>query len=713
MSRPVVMAWCDFQPRTAELAREVGGHAIFISPVAGSRVARLAPIRYVRAAMATWKELSSRKPSAVIAVAPPVFAPLIAWAWTRRRGCPLIIDFHTAAFHSRRWGWALPFTRFVARRSQAVSLHTEAMRDEAGSWGARAFLLPDGLPDPSLAERLPRDSDRLRVIVAGALDDQEPVAETLEAARALPEVEFLVTGDPERLPAGMADFAPANVTFTGWLQYPRFLGELAIADVVVAFSLDPGIMNRAAFEAVALGRPLVLSDWVGLRERFGDSARYCAPKAGAMAETIRSTLAAGPDMAAAVLGARTRLAQQHENGLEVLRGQLTSRPIRTKRMLLISQHPLPDNPTLRRNVEHLLRCGAELDILVMNGTKAWKAPEGSRLRIWKGRLAHRRDSRLRYLLEYLTFFLWASVRVTRLSLTRRYDAVQVDNLPDFLVFAALPARLRGARLVLFMFELMPEMTMARLGSASSHPMVRLSRLQERLAVRWADSVIVVNEPCRRALIARGLDGGRIRIVPNTQPARSLPAARAMPSQEGPPRLVTHATLIRRYGVQVAVEAVSILRQRWPAIRLEVLGEGEYLPTLRALTSALELDGSVFFTGFLPWHEAMKRIGAADVGIVPVLPDGYGHLLLPMKLLDYAAMAVPAVVSRLPTIEFYFSDEAVSYFEPGDSAGLAAAISALLEDPLKARLQVEQATIALRKLSWDEGVSAIYDGALFE
>ena len=31
-------------------------------------------------------------------------------------------------------------------------------------------------------------------------------------------------------------------------------------------------MNRAAFEAVGLGRPLVLTDFPGLRERFGEAA---------------------------------------------------------------------------------------------------------------------------------------------------------------------------------------------------------------------------------------------------------------------------------------------------------------------------------------------------------------------------------------------------------------------------------------------------------
>src|SRR5262249_49765006 len=85
-----------------------------------------------------------------------------------------------------------------------------------------------------------------------------------------------ITGDPDRVPRALKLSAPANVTFTGFLPLREFLGEMLAADAVAVFSTDPHIMNRAAFEAVGLGRPLVLSDLTGLRERFGP-ARLSRP----------------------------------------------------------------------------------------------------------------------------------------------------------------------------------------------------------------------------------------------------------------------------------------------------------------------------------------------------------------------------------------------------------------------------------------------------
>src|SRR2546426_10602737 len=60
------------------------------------------------------------------------------------------------------------------------------------------------------------------------------------------------------------------------------------------------------------------------------------------------------------------------------------------------------------------------------------------------RLPIRRDrkrGRLAQLLEYFTSFLLTFLRLSQLHLKRRYDVVQIHNLPDFLVFAALIPRL--------------------------------------------------------------------------------------------------------------------------------------------------------------------------------------------------------------------------------------------------------------------------------
>jgi len=145
------------------------------------------------------------------------------------------------------------------------------------------------------------------------------VAEALAAAALLPDVEVRVTGDVAGVPAAVRRTAPPNVVFTGFLAYPAFLGEMRAADVVAVFSTDPHIMNRAAFEAVGLGRPLVLSDLPAVRSRFGDAALFAGNDPEAMAGAVRSALAQGQDLAAKSTQLGERLRIQHQQALGRLR----------------------------------------------------------------------------------------------------------------------------------------------------------------------------------------------------------------------------------------------------------------------------------------------------------------------------------------------------------------------------------------------------------
>jgi len=287
VSSPAVaaVAWARFQPRTSALAAALGGRTLFVDDgIAGKHVAGR-PLAYLLKAARTWRVLSHDRPQTVLVVTPPVFAPLVAWLWCLAHGRDLVVDCHTGAFHSSKWGWARPIHRWLLQRVQVVLLHTDEAEALVRGWGARALLLPDDLPESRDAGPYER-ADHPTVLVAGSLDENEPVAEVVEAARLLPNVEFRFTGDTSLLPAGVLAGAPANAVFTGYLPYAAFLGELQAATIVGVFSTDPQIMNRAAFEAVGLGRPMVLSDLAGLRSRFGTAALFCANDPRAIAEGI-------------------------------------------------------------------------------------------------------------------------------------------------------------------------------------------------------------------------------------------------------------------------------------------------------------------------------------------------------------------------------------------------------------------------------------------
>ena len=91
-------------------------------------------------------------------------------------------------------------------------------------------------------------------------------------------------------------------------------------------------------------------------------------------------------------------------------------------------------------------------------------------------------------------------------------------------------------------------------------------------------------------------------------------------------------------------------------------------------------------------------------MVPVLDDGYGHLILPTRLVDFAALRVPAVCSRLPAIQEYFPEDSLQYFRPGDAGALAASVVNLLRHPRLARRQAERAAAALASIGWEQASS---------
>jgi glycosyltransferase involved in cell wall biosynthesis len=308
----VAVAWDNYQGRTEAIASALGGRAWYLR--GRPRAKALLPVRYVFDSIRMWRLLRRHRPAVLMVITPPVVAPLVAWFWCLTHRCRLVVDCHTGAFHSWKWRWSGRLLRSVCRQAAATLVHTLEDEELVQAWGARALLLPDDLPAAREASPLPRPPG-LRAVVAGSLDGNEPVAAVIQAARLVPDVEFRLTGDERRVPISVRKGAPDNAIFTGWLDYTKFLGELLAANVVAVFSTDPHIMNRAAFEAVGLERPLVLSDLPGLRSRFGPAALFAPNDPRAMADAVLQALGRQDELAARSRELQAHLRAQHQRGL--------------------------------------------------------------------------------------------------------------------------------------------------------------------------------------------------------------------------------------------------------------------------------------------------------------------------------------------------------------------------------------------------------------
>jgi glycosyltransferase involved in cell wall biosynthesis len=373
----------------------------------------------------------------------------------------------------------------------------------------------------------------------------------------------------------------------------------------------------------------------------------------------------------------------------------------TLALCLVQRGYFPDDPRARKQVRALLERGFSVDVVCLRRPEQPPSDSWHGARVHRLPLGHRRRGMARYVTQYGAFFASAFLRVSRLHLRRRFAIVQVNTMPDALVFVALVPKLAGARIVLDMHELMPELFGALFGRRrGARAVVGGLRMIERLSVRFANHVLVANP--RHLPVLRARTGAkRLSLVHNVPDEETFgrQAVGAGPGEPGDaPLVTTHGAMLERYGVQVFLEALARVARQRP-LRGLVLGEGEYLPTLRRLAATLGLDETVALPGWVPPTDAAHRIAAATVGVVPILRDGYMETASPNKLFEYAALEVPIIASDTPGMRAYFSDEAVAFVPPGDSEALAKTIALLLDDPQRRARMVARMRVEYEPIRW--------------
>jgi hypothetical protein len=116
-----MVSWIRYNPRSRDLARVLGAQAVYM-PWAwhGQSLARTS-LGWLRSSLRTWRAMRSLPSgSVVVAMAPPVFSPLVALLATRGRGLHLAIDLHSGGLNDARWRWSFGLMHWAIRRAEAV-----------------------------------------------------------------------------------------------------------------------------------------------------------------------------------------------------------------------------------------------------------------------------------------------------------------------------------------------------------------------------------------------------------------------------------------------------------------------------------------------------------------------------------------------------------------------------------------------------------------
>jgi glycosyltransferase involved in cell wall biosynthesis len=371
------------------------------------------------------------------------------------------------------------------------------------------------------------------------------------------------------------------------------------------------------------------------------------------------------------------------------------------RICMIAYTQYATDSRVRREAEALARRGDRVDVLCLGEGEGVSRPmEGIRaLGILRRR--YRGPNAILYLIGYGAFFALSAIWVTGLYFRKRYEIIQVHTMPDFMVFATTIAKLFGAKIILDVHDLMPELYQSKFGLPAGHWLLRLICWIERQSVRFADRAIAVHAEHLETLVRHGNAREKFITLMNLpDPTIFRKRRQAKRREPGKLMMLYHGTISRRQGLDVVLRALSSINRAERNASLRIVGEGDYISSLIRLADDLEVSEWVEFAGPVDLAKLPAIIQEADVGLVPVLEDDFTKIMLPVKLLEYVMLNVPVICSRTETIERYFDDSMVRFVEPGDVSGLAEAIVCLSEDPEAARRLSEKARCFNREHNWN-------------
>lgn len=264
-------------------------------------------------------------------------------------------------------------------------------------------------------------------------------------------------------------------------------------------------------------------------------------------------------------------------------------------------------------------------------------------------------------LLYVPWAVLSALRVRRLGY--RFDLVHAH--------VALPAGLAGA----FMKRLfrVPLVLTEHTGPFSMLMRDPAARVASRVAFRAANRVIAVSNALRAQILAYPQLRRRIDVLPNLVNVEDFAVAPQPRSEDAPFRLLfvgEMETSIK--GVDYLLGAVSLLRKKGAALRVDLVGQGRNRRDYEALARRLEVVDICQFHDVKPHAEIARLMAQADLFVLPSLAETFGVVLV-----EALAAGTPVMSTRCGGPEEIVTPDVGLLVEPANSTALAEGIEDML------------------------------------
>ena len=288
---------------------------------------------------------------------------------------------------------------------------------------------------------------------------------------------------------------------------------------------------------------------------------------------------------------------------------------------------------------------------------------------------------------------WAIV----LSLEKRLDDIILQHKPDILQahspvlngWAALKAAKKYNIPLVYECRAFWEDAAVDHGTASEGGLrYYLTKMLETYIFKQANAITTICEGLRADIMSRGIAAEKITVIANavdidqfTCGVAADPDLRAELGLQDKIVLGFIGSFYAYEGLPLLLEALPIVLQKQPTVRLLLVGGGPQEALLKQKVQELGLEGNVIFTGRVKHERVQDYYNQVDILIYPRLSMRLTELVTPLKPLEAMAQGRLVVASDVGGHkELLVEGVTGCLFKAGDKHALAHTVLSLLAAP---------------------------------
>ena len=232
---------------------------------------------------------------------------------------------------------------------------------------------------------------------------------------------------------------------------------------------------------------------------------------------------------------------------------------------------------------------------------------------------------------------------------------------------------------------------------------RTSQALETLLVKRADRVVAICEGIKQELIRRNVSEDKIVVVPNgVDTKKFIPVAKSerLVKKYGLEEKIVCGfigSMFNFEGLELLVDAASLLRLRCSNLRVLLIGEGERYRNIKNMVKSAGLEKMITVTGRVSHDQIDEYYSVIDIFVYPRISKRITELVTPLKPLEAMAMAKIVIASDVGGLKELVNDRENGYlFNAGNADALAKMIEEIVRSPekraetgLRARRLIEQ------------------------